>query len=234
MIKKKPKINVLVDTNILLRASIQEQERNELEQLIDYSKQGHIRLFISEIVIDEIEKSQKDFDNKLNQEISKVSQGIREIFKPGKIWNDLNDCENYLVDALYEYKGNKYNLYTEFIEEFNKLTNSNNITLLKPDLEKFYSIQREITKGNIPRINSNDIQILGCIEDLCSKMKNEKLYYITENKKDFFETDINGNYIKNPDGSYIIKGLEFDFVSGFVSIRQVLVHIKKELGETNE
>lgn len=231
---EKQKINILVDTNILLRASIQEPERNDLEQIIAYSKNGFIGLFISEIVIDEIEKSQKDFDNKLNQEISKISQGIRNIFKPGAIWNDLIDCEKYLVDALYEYKGKKYDLFTEFIEEFNKLTKSNKVTLLKPDLEKFYSIQREITKGNIPRINSNDIQILGCIEDLCSKIKNEKLYYITENKKDFFEMDTNGNYIKNPDGSYIIKGLDFDFLSGFVSIKQVLVHIKKELGDGNE
>lgn len=37
MAKTKPKLSVLVDTNILIRAAMQEQERKELQALINYS-----------------------------------------------------------------------------------------------------------------------------------------------------------------------------------------------------
>ena len=164
MAKTKPKISVLVDTNILIRAAMQEQERKELQALINYSNEGKVVFNLSEIVIDEIQKQSKGLENTLDSEIAKVSKKVREIFKDTTIWNELRDLENFVVAALYQYKGIKYEQFLNFLEELSNIEKNKNTRVIKPDLEKFYETQRKITKGELPKINSNDIHILDTLE----------------------------------------------------------------------
>ena len=79
MINDIQKINVLVDTNILIRASMNNQTRSEMLSLIDFAKSKKVNLIISEIVMDEITKHKSNLDERLSQEISKVSCGIRSL-----------------------------------------------------------------------------------------------------------------------------------------------------------
>ena len=160
MAKTKPKLSVLVDANILIRAAMQEQERKDLHTLMNFTNEGKIYFNLSEIVIDEIQKQSKGLENTLNEEIAKVSSGVREIFKNTKIWNELRDFENFVVNALYEYKGIKYQQFLDFLKELSDIEKSKNTRIIKPDPEKFYQTQRKITKGELPKINSNDIHIL--------------------------------------------------------------------------
>ena len=152
--KSKPKLSVLVDTNILIRAAMQEQERKELQTLINYSNEGRIVFNLSEIVIDEIQKQSRSLENRLNEEVAKVSGGVREVFQNTNIWNELRDFEKFVVDALYEYKGIKYKQFLDFLEELSKIEKNKNTRIIKPDPEKFYQTQRKITKGELPKINS--------------------------------------------------------------------------------
>lgn len=231
MAKTKPKLSVLVDTNILIRAAMQEQERKELQALINYSNEGKIVFNLSEIVIDEIRKQSKGLENTLDTEIAKVSKKVREIFKDTIIWNELRDLENFVVAALYQYKGIKYEQFLNFLEELSNIEKNKNTRVIKPDLEKFYETQRKITKGELPKINSNDIHILDTLEEMSRKRKTETIIFVTENKKDFFETDGSGEFIKNDKGGFIIKGLSDRNIIGFVTTKKAVSYISKEIKE---
>lgn len=229
MAKTKPKLSVFVDTNILIRAAMQEQERKDLQTLINYSNEGKVVFNLSEIVIDEIQKQSKGLENKLNEEIGKVSKKVREIFKDTTIWNELRDLENFVVDALYQYKGIKYEQFLNFLEELSNIEKNKNTRVIKPDLEKFYQTQRKITKGELPKINSNDIHILDTLEEMSRKRKTETIIFVTENKKDFFEIDESGEFIKNDKGGFIIKGLSDRKIIGFVTTKKAVSYINKEI-----
>ena len=103
-------IHVLVDTNVLIRASLQETERIELLKMLEFAKKRLIKFTMFEIVLDEFEKHNNKLEETLNKEIAKVSKGIREAISNCKLWNELNDLSNYVINALYNYKGEKYNL----------------------------------------------------------------------------------------------------------------------------
>ena len=57
---------------------MQEQERKELQALINYSNEGKIVFNLSEIVIDEIQKQSKGLENTLDTEIAKVSKKVQK------------------------------------------------------------------------------------------------------------------------------------------------------------
>ncbi len=227
------KLNVLVDTNTLIRASLQEKDRIDLIRLTNFAKKNVIKFILFEIVLDEFEKYSNKLEESLNKEIAKVSREIRNALSKCQLWNELNDLDEYLSNSLYNYQGEKYDQATSFIEEINKLIKSKKIKLISSDAKRYYETQRKITRGELPKINSNDLHIIDTLEELCKKQTNAIICFATENKKDFFETDINGNYIKNEDGTFIIKYLNYSNLKGFISLKQLVAFINKQ-GELDE
>ncbi len=61
MAKTKPKLSVLVDANILIRAAMQEQERKDLHTLMNFTNEGKI-YFISDGLPAEIEARRKQYE----------------------------------------------------------------------------------------------------------------------------------------------------------------------------
>lgn len=90
-------INVLVDTNVLIRASLQEDVRIELLKMLEFAKKRLIKFTMLEIVLDEFEKHNNKLEETLNQEIAKVSKGIRKEISNCKLWNELNDLSDYVI-----------------------------------------------------------------------------------------------------------------------------------------
>lgn len=115
------KINVLFDTNVLIKASLQEKDRIELTKLIGLTKRKIIKFIMFEIVLDEFQKYSDKLEDSLTQEIGKVSKGIRNSLAKCQLWNELNDLGDYLSNSLYKYQGEKYHQATSFIEEINNL-----------------------------------------------------------------------------------------------------------------
>ena len=224
------KLNALVDTNILIRASLQETERVELIRLIDFARKNEIRFILFEIVLDEFEKHGNKLEESLNKEIAKVSKEIRKALVKCQLWNELNDLGDYLSESLYTYKGEKYNEATSFIEEINKLIKSKKIKLVSPDTKRYYETQRKITRGELPKTKSNDLHIIDTLEELCKKQSGSIICFATENKKDFFKIDADGNYIKNTDGTFVIKDLNYQNLKGFISLKQLVSFIEKQGG----
>ena len=146
----------------------------------------------------------------------------------------MNDLEKHMVDKLYEYQGDKYKESNTFIEYLENLIQKKKIKTFKPNFRQYYERQREFTKGEKASRNSNDINIMDFIKEFHKKKKNEVICFVTENKKDFFEADDNGNYLRNENGSYIIKDLQIDGVYGFINLQQVMAYIEKQTGEENE
>lgn len=227
------KINVLIDTNVLIRASLQEKDRIELTKLIGFTKRKIIKFIIFEIVLDEFKKYSDKLEASLTQEIGKVSKEIRNSLAKCQLWNELNDLGDYLSNSLYKYKGEKYHQATSFIEEINNLVKNGKIKKIKPDVKRYYETQRKITRGLLPKINSSDLHIIDTLEEMCKKQTNGIICFVTENKKDFFKTDDNGNYIKNSDGSFVIKNLDSSNLKAFISLKQLVAFIQKE-GEIDE
>ena len=81
------KINVLIDTNVLIRASLQEKDRIELIKLIGFTKRKIIKFIIFEIVLDEFKKYSDILEASLTQEIGKVSKEIRNSLAKCQLWN---------------------------------------------------------------------------------------------------------------------------------------------------
>lgn len=227
------RLNVLVDTNSLIRASLRESDRIELFKLINLAKNNVIKFVLFEIVLDEFEKYSNTLEESLSKEIAKASKEIRNALLKCKLWNELNDINEYISNSLYQYKGEKYNQATSFIKEINKLIKSKKIKLIKSDTKRYYETQRRITRGELPKINSNDLHIIDTLEELCKKQVGTIVCFATENKQDFFKTDENGNYIKNDDGTFVIKELNYENLKGFISLKQLVRFINKQ-GEVHE
>lgn len=226
-------IHVLVDTNVLIRASLQETERIELLKMLEFAKKRLIKFTMFEIVLDEFEKHNNKLEETLNKEIAKVSKGIREAISNCKLWNELNDLSNYVINALYNYKGEKYNQATSFVEEIHKLVNTRKIKLISPNAKRFYETQRKITRGELPKVNSNDLHIMDALEEFSKKQKKSILCFVTENKKDFFIMDENGCFVKNTDETFNVKIKNCSNIKGFVTLKQLVSFIEKQ-GEVNE
>lgn len=232
MAKNIQKINVLIDTNILIRASMDSQTRSEMLFLIKLTKLKKVRLIISEIVMDELNKYRSNLEDSISAEISKVSVAIRELFKGLKIWNELEDLKDFIVNKLYEYQGEKCNESNNFIAQLENLIEKKQIKTIKPNAKQFYERQRQFTKGEMPLNISNDIHIMDFIKELCDKKKTETICFVTDNKKDFFETDQNGNYVRDEIGAYKIKDLIGAY--GFINLKQITSFIEKQTGDINE
>jgi len=232
--QKKPQIKILIDTNLLIRAALQKNERVPLQSIINFSKEGIAQLIISEIVFDEMIKHEKDFEKKLGKKITELGNEIRSVLKTINVPSDYFDFKEYMerkmINSLYLYKGEKEAEYADFLTEFKDFLKTEHVSVKKPDMGRYYETDRKITRGEIEKIKSNDTHLLDFIEEICESVQRELVYFVTDNKNDFFERDLNGDYLKQLDDSFKVKGLNFQFLRGFSSILAAQRSIKRHVG----
>lgn len=111
--------------------------------------------------------------------------------------------------------------------------NTRKIKLISPNAKRFYETQRKITRGELPKVNSNDLHIMDALEEFGKKQKESILCFVTENKKDFFIMDENGIFVKDTDGTFNVKIKNCSNIKGFVTLKQLVSFIEKQ-GEANE
>jgi len=228
-----PQIKVLIDTNLLIRASMQKNERVPLQSVIEYSKEGKVQLIVSEIIYDEMIKYETNFDKTLGVKITELGNEIRCVLKTITVPSDYFDFKEFMetemIKSLYQYKGNKEDEYSKFLLEFKDFFKTEYVSVEKPNMTRYYETDRKITRGEMKKINSNDIHLLDFIEEICESVLEGKVCFVTENKGDFFEHDLSGNYLME-DNRYKVKGLTFPFLYGFSSILTAQRYIKRFIG----
>jgi hypothetical protein len=192
-VKKKPANTfAFLDTNILFRVITQGQGGCELEHLKElerYVEDFMISLLVPEVVLLELEKQYRGFENAVSVNVAKFEKHLSNQPDKERVWNELGDIVPHMVEKLNEWKSEKIENVKARHNEVQTLIGSKRA--LKPalDSEILLRAKRRIWAGRVPDSGCRSEADCCILESLARFFEGQgltgQLLFCTENLKDF-------------------------------------------------